>query len=164
MSRLLTFLVLMSIWVIFSGQFDAFHLSLGVLSVTLVIALSGGLIIQQTDRSLRFRMRFFIGGVFYSFWLLAEIVKANIYVFSLAMHPRMRELIEPHVIHFKTSLKTDFAKFVFANSITLTPGTVTVRVDGDEFSVHAISPRTADTLPGTMQDKIKAVFEPEVRG
>jgi multicomponent Na+:H+ antiporter subunit E len=76
----------------------------------------------------------------------------------------MCDLIEPHVIRFKTSLKTDYAKFVFANSITLTPGTVTVRVDGDEFSVHAISPRTADALPGIMQDKIKALFEPEVRG
>jgi len=164
MSRLLTFLLLMSIWVIFSGQFDAFHLSLGVLSVSLVTALSGGLIIQKTKTSLRFRLRILIGGAFYSLWLLVEIVKANIYVFSLAMHPRMRELIEPRVIRFKTSLKTDFAKFVFANSITLTPGTVTVRVDGDEFSVHAISPRTADTLPGIMQDKIKAVFEPEMRG
>ena len=164
MSRLLTFLVLMSIWVIFSGQFDAFHLSLGVLSVSLVTALSGSLIIQKTETSLRFRLRILIGGLFYSLWLLVEIVKANFYVFSLVMRPRMCELIEPHVIRFKTTLKTDFAKFVFANSITLTPGTVTVRVDGDEFSVHAISPRTANTLPGIMQDKIKAVFEPEMRG
>lgn len=162
MSKLLIFLVLMAIWVIFSGQFDAFHLSLGVLSATFVTALSGALI-RRTDTSPRRWLRILIGSVFYAGWLLVEIVKANIYVFSLAMHPRMRELIEPHVIHFKTSLKSDLAKFVFANSITLTPGTVTVRVEGDEFSVHAISPRTADALPGTMQDKIKAVFEPEVR-
>ncbi len=164
MTRLVTFLFLLGIWIIFSGQFDAFHLSLGALSVSIVTALSGGLIYQKTKTSLRFWLRILTGGAFYSLWLLVEIVKSNIYVFSLAMHPRMRELIDPQVIHFKTSLKTDFAKFVFANSITLTPGTVTVRVDGDEFSVHAISPRTADTLPGIMQDKIKAVFEPEVRG
>ena len=164
MSKRMTFLVLMSIWVIFSGQFDVFHLSLGVLSVALVTALSGDLIVRRTETSQRSRIRFLIGGVFYSLWLLMEIVKANIYVFSLAMHPRMCDLIQPHVIRFKTSLKTDYAKFVFANSITLTPGTVTVRVDGDEFSVHAISPRTAEALPGIMQDKIKALFEPEVRG
>ncbi len=159
MSRLLTFLVLMSIWIVFSGQFDAFHLSLGVLSVGLVTVLSGDLLFQGHHISLVGRIRMLFGGMGYSLWLLLEIIKANFYVFSLALHPRMRDEIQPHIIRFKTSLKTDFAKFVFAQSITLTPGTVTVRVEGDEFTVHAISPRTADALPGTMQDKVKALFE-----
>lgn len=163
MSRLLTFIVLMCIWVVFSGQFDAFHLSLGVLSVALVTALSGELLFRRRHISLAGRMRMLFRGMGYSLWLLLEIIKANVYVFSLALHPRMREEIEPHIIRFRTSLKTDFAKFVFAQSITLTPGTVTVKVDGDEFSVHAISPRTADALPGAMQDKIKAVFEAQDR-
>jgi multicomponent Na+:H+ antiporter subunit E len=161
MSKLLIFIVLMSIWVVFSGQFDAFHLSLGVVSAAFVTALSGDLLFRRRHISLAGRIRMLFRGMAYSLWLLLEIIKANIYVFALALHPRMREEIEPHVIRFKTSLKTDFAKFVFAQSITLTPGTVTVRVDGDEFSVHAITPRTADALPGTMQDKIKALFESE---
>ena len=70
MSKLMTFLVLMSIWVIFSGQFDVFHLSLGVLSVVLVTALSGDLIVRRTETLQRSRIRFLIGGVFYSLWLL----------------------------------------------------------------------------------------------
>ncbi len=46
--------------------------------------------------------------------------------------------IDPVIVKFKTDLKTDMAKAVLANSITLTPGTITISVEGDEFTVHAL--------------------------
>ena len=67
------------------------------------------------------------------------------------------------MVRFKTHLKTDFAKWVFANSITLTPGTVTIRIDDDEFYVHAISEYTAKGLEGEMEKRIAAVWEPELK-
>ena len=93
---------------------------------------------------------------------LFEIIKANFYVFMLSVHPRMKEKIDPHIFRFKTELKTDFAKFVFANSITLTPGTVTIEIEDDEFIVHAITKQAADDLPGEMEQRIKRAFEPGV--
>lgn len=71
------------------------------------------------------------------FWLLVtEIVKANLCVLKLILSPRLQP--EPRLVRFRTTLKTDFAKVILANSITLTPGTITVTVDGDEFLVHCL--------------------------
>ena len=73
----------------------------------------------------------------------------------LVLHPRMIELIDPRVIQFKSKLKNQMSHFIFANSITLTPGTITVSVSvlGD-YSVHAIDKASGDALPGEMEKKI----------
>ena len=71
--------------------------------------------------------------------------------------------MSPRVVTFKTQLKTDFAKFVLANSITLTPGTITIQIKGNQFVVHAISEAVEkDLLSGDMERRVIAVFEPEV--
>ncbi len=85
---------------------------------------------------------------------------ANISVLKLVFHPKVNEQITPKIFRFKTSLKDDFSKWVFANSITLTPGTVTIRIEGDEFVCHALTGEMADSLPGDMEKRIAAVFEP----
>ena len=68
----------------------------------------------------------------------------------------------PQIVCFKTVLRTDFARFVLANSITLTPGTVTVRIQDDTFYVHAITVHAAGDLapgPGAMERWVAWVFE-----
>ena len=92
-------------------------------------------------------------------WLTVEIIKANLHVFKLAMTREGYEEMSPRIVTIKTKLKTDFAKFVFANSITLTPGTVTMSLVGDEFVVHAIDKAVADELPGEMEKRVAAVFD-----
>ena len=62
------------------------------------------------------------------------------------------------MVSFKTTLTSDFAKFVLANSITLTPGTVTVRIKNDEFLVHALTDFTANGVPGDMERRVKHIF------
>ena len=63
----------------------------------------------------------------------------------------------------ETYLKTDFAKFVFANSITLTPGTITMLIRGDVVHVHTMSQFLEDDLlEGAIERKVAEVFEPEV--
>jgi multicomponent Na+:H+ antiporter subunit E len=81
------------------------------------------------------------------------------WVLYLCFHPRMKEKIDPQVIKFQSGLKSDLALVTFANSITLTPGTITVYTDRDgHFTVHAIDWKSASGLPGGMQDKIAKVF------
>jgi len=160
MFRLISFTLLMIAWIIFSGVLDAYHIGLGVISCALVAWLSTDLVFRQKE--LRLKDRLAEGGRFlvYSLWLFWEIVLANWHVLKLALF-RDESEIAPKIIRFKTSLKTEFARYVFANSITLTPGTVTVDIDGDEFVVHAIDETLAQSLPGEMEQRVAAVFREE---
>ena len=159
MYRILIFLILMATWLGLSGQFDIFHITLGVISSAFVTIFSGDMLFLRRDRGMgsRFVEGFRIVGYF--FWLLWEIIVANFHVLYLALHPRGIEMMEPQVVRFKTRLRSDFAKYIFANSITLTPGTVTISIEGDEFLVHAISRKTAASLPGVMEVRVAAAFE-----
>ena len=163
MYRILTFCLLFLLWLVLSGLFDPFHLTLGLISCALVTWMSSDLLFQDTSVSLSARFRQFARLPGYSLWLLYEIFLANLYVFRLSLRPQGLGDVRPQVVHFKTHLKTDFAKWVFANSITLTPGTVTIKVDHDEFLVHAISEHTAKGLEGEMEKRIAAVWEPELK-
>lgn len=158
MYQLITFTLMLLLWIVFSGLLDAYHLGLGVISSALVAYLSTDLLFEKKQKTLG--QRFSEIGRFMGFglWLMWEIVLANWHVFKLALF-RKRDAIDPHVIRFKTSLKSEFAKYVFANSITLTPGTVTIDVEGDEFVVHAIDETVAQELPGEMEKRIAAVFD-----
>ncbi len=72
------------------------------------------------------------------------------------LHPKMP--INPRVISFKNEYKTELGMVTLANSITLTPGTVTINVDKDEFIVHAITEDYAKALKsGEMQARIKKI-------
>ena len=96
-------------------------------------------------------------------WIPWEVVKANLHVFKLAMTRKGFEEMAPRVVTIETYLKTDFAKFVFANSITLTPGTITMLIRGDIVHVHTMSQFLEDDLlEGAIERKVAEVFEPEV--
>ena len=71
----------------------------------------------------------------------------------------MHELLAPRMVEFETKLEKELSKFGLANSITLTPGTVTVRVEGNRFLVHALSDKAARNLPGAMERRIANIFE-----
>jgi len=92
-------------------------------------------------------------------WLLYQIFLANLHVMYLVFHPRMMELIDPQIIEFDSKLTSDISRTTFANSITLTPGTITVHVTaGGKFSVHCIDTESGKPLPGEMEAKIAKVF------
>ena len=92
-------------------------------------------------------------------WLIYQIFLANLRVMYLVFHPRMRELINPKIIRFNSELKSGYARTTFANSITLTPGTITVNVTAlGRFSVHCIDDKSAQSLPGEMEERILKVF------
>ncbi len=155
---IITFLIMFGFWLIFSGKFDLFHLSLGIISCLLVTYLSSDLLFPiglKTD-FLAFWIRFAL----YVPWLLYQILLANLYVLRLAFHPRMKDLIDPHIIEFNSHLESDMARTTFANSITLTPGTITVNVsEVGRFTVHCIDVASGESLPGEMESQIARIFK-----
>lgn len=155
-----TFIIMMGLWCVFSGRFDAFHLSLGVISSVMVSYFSADLLFTGplTAKTLRTA----IGFIKYVPWLILQIFLAARHLLYLSFHPRMLELIDPQVIRFRSRLKSDLAQVTFANSITLTPGTITVYVNFHrDFSVHAIDRFSAEGLPGEMEQRIARAFGEE---
>ena len=144
-------------WVVLSGKFDAFHLSLGVISCGIVAFASGDLLFASPDvRRLPGDWLRFIA---YVPWLLYEIFRANIHVMRLVFHPRMMDMINPQMIKFNSRLESEMARFIYANSITLTPGTITVYVSlYGAYTVHAIDDASAQGLPGEMESRVAAIF------
>lgn len=154
---ILTFAMMFSIWLLFSGKYDGFHLGLGLISSGIVAFLSADLLFASPpDRSLPLLWLRFAG---YVPWLLYQIFLANLHVLYLVFHPRMRELIDPQIIEFDSRLSSDVARTTFANSITLTPGTITVNVTAaGRFSVHCIDKESGQPLPGKMEAKVAKIF------
>ncbi len=132
--------VLVLLWLVLSGRWqDTFVLSLGAGSVVFVVLLVGrlGILDQETAPQAR------IGPLLaYWGWLGGEIGKSAIAVTRVVLSPQMD--ITPRLVRVPARAKTGLGRATFANSITLTPGTVTVAVEADAFVVHALSADFAD--------------------
>ena len=90
--------------------------------------------------------------MFYVIVLLIEIIRANFAIIRLVLAPDIE--VEPCIVKFNTSLKTEAARIALANSITLTPGTITVSLEGDELLVHALNREIAHGLEGSIFEKL----------
>ena len=157
MQRVLVFLALFAFWLILSGHYDPFHIGAGVVCAGLVTLLSSDLFTFGTGARSSFRIGRF---ALYVPWLLWEILQASLYVTWLVVRPSG---IRSRVIRFRTHLRNEVAKVVLGNSITLTPGTVTVDIEGDLFTVHALSDTAAESLlDGDMERRVAWVFGEEV--
>ncbi|MDI6788140.1 MAG: Na+/H+ antiporter subunit E [Planctomycetota bacterium] len=153
-------------WLLLSGHFDSFHIISGLGCSILVAYISGDLLFGKS--SVKNRLVEIIRFLTYIPWLLWQIVLANFYVAYLVLHPRMP--INPQISRFKTPFKKDSTKTTLANSITLTPGTITVLVTtvqpgqegggaGTEYYVHALNKRLAeDVLSGPMIRKVASIW------
>jgi len=159
-AKLATFVAMFTFWVVLSGMFDAFHLTLGVISCLLVAHFSHDLLFYGDDD--QSWVRGLWGFITYVPWLFYQIIIANLQVAYVVLHPRMFELIDPHVIRFKTKLKRPISKVTFAQSITLTPGTITVSIHDDEFSVYALTRNASESLPGEMETRVARALESDL--
>lgn len=159
-AKFITFVVMLSFWVVLSGMFDSFHLTLGVLCCLLVAHVSCRLLFE--DLRVNFTLRQVFGMLGYAPWLLWAILVSSLEVAYIVLHPQMRDKMEPQFIRFKTKLKSTFARVTFAQSITLTPGTITVSLYDDEITVYALTTSAAESLPGEMEKRIARALEPGV--
>jgi multicomponent Na+:H+ antiporter subunit E len=129
------YVIFLLLWIIFNGQFSLEILLFGLAAAGAVFAF----VCRFMDYSLEKERRFY-GMVWkllaYACTLVWEIIKANFATIHMIL--TYREENEPVLVRFKTRLKTDTARAYLANSITLTPGTITVTLTGDEYLVHAL--------------------------
>jgi len=145
---------LFGLWLLLSGHYDnPLLLTLGVISSIAVVFIAQRMdVIDHESVSLRLRFGF-IG---YLGWLAKEIVLANIAVAKIIISPSLP--LSPLLFRVKTSQKTDVGRVTHANSITLTPGTVSVEVEDGDIIVHAIAGKLAsDMAKGEMDRRVTAV-------
>ena len=150
-----TTFILFAFWMLLSGKFDAFHLTLGAICSIIVAYLFHDLLFANVRvGDMRVVASRFVA---YIPWLIEQILLANIHVVSLVLRRRMP--IDPQIVTFKTKLETDISHVTLANSITLTPGTITMDIKDGVFYVHALSQKVADELnAGEMEDRVAHIF------
>ncbi|OOZ40041.1 Na+/H+ antiporter subunit E [Solemya elarraichensis gill symbiont] len=147
------FITLVVIWLLLSGHTNPLLLSLGLASILVTLYIDHRMDVVDKDGQ---RVKYPLRMVTYFPWLVWEMVKTNIAVARMILDPKMP--ISPNLITVKTSQPGDLGKTIYANSITLTPGTVSMSVDGDEILVHAIDKETADDLmTGEMDRRVSCV-------
>ena len=143
---LLLFVFYFVTWLLLSGHYDPLLLTLGVLScITCLYVTWKAKFIDEEGLPLHLLIRLPI----YTLWLFKEIIKANIDTAKIIIINNP----DPQNFRVKSSQKTEAGKVTYANSITLTPGTVTTVLDGDILEVHALSSDMADDVKSGAMDK-----------
>ena len=155
-------LVYFSLWVIFNGRITFEIIIAGViLSLMLDVFVKKTLRIRFTGASF-FRCFFAFVNLMpqilvYILVLMIEIIRANFAIIKLVLAPEIE--VEPCIVKFNTSLKTEAARIALANSITLTPGTITVSLEGNELLVHALNRDIAHGIEGSIFEKLLTRME-----
>ncbi|MEM9668264.1 MAG: Na+/H+ antiporter subunit E [Pseudomonadota bacterium] len=129
---------LAAFWLGMSGHYTPLLLSLGIVSVMLSVILAARLDILDREGAPYFR---FFSVLVYLPWLIVEIIKSNIVVARACLKADLD--ISPVLVKVRTQCESDLAKTMFANSITLTPGTVTIAVEERRLLVHALYEESA---------------------
>ncbi|MEN3013701.1 MAG: Na+/H+ antiporter subunit E [Endomicrobiia bacterium] len=145
-NRVFLFLFIFLIWSILSG-FDIYSILVGILCSFLIVLLFGDINLQN-EWSFKKPVRY-LWFIYYFIIFLYEVIKANIDVAYRIILPDMP--IKPGIVKVKTKLKSDAGLTMLANSITLTPGTLSVDVDRENgyIYVHWIYVRSLDSEEAT---------------
>lgn len=141
-------LSLAAFWLLNSGHGAALMLSLGVISIIVVLYIAHRMdVVDHESQPLHLTFKL----PAYFLWLIKEIILAN---FQVVKHIWLgNKSISPSLMTIKCSQKTDMGKVIYANSITLTPGTVTVKLEGDQFMVHALLQESIEDLQAGEMDR-----------
>jgi multicomponent Na+:H+ antiporter subunit E len=147
-------LVLFGVWLLWSGHDEPLLVSLGAVSVLAVVAIAVRMRIVDDEgvpTGLPWRAPIYLP------WLFWEILKANVHVAGRILNPRLP--IHPTVIRVSPGQKSDLGRVIYANSITLTPGTVALYVDDDEIVVHALTREAAEGLRSGEMNRRATAYE-----
>ncbi len=140
--------VLAASWLLWSGFFKPLLLGLGVFSCLLVLLIAYRMRLFDTDTiSLRFAARLFR----FWLWLGREVVRSSLQVTRVVLSPKLP--INPTVTEFDSNCSRPLDLAILGNSITLTPGTLTVRIEGRHFLVHALTEEGASDVAGGEMDR-----------
>lgn len=157
MKHIALFLILLAFWLLFSFSLQPENVIVGAACALLVTLMFGRYFVTGIKKFLQ-PWRYFWGLVFL-FIFLWECIKANFDVAYRVIHPDMP--INPGIVKVKLTLKTEIARVMLANSITMTPGTITVDIKDDYIFIHWINITSND--PVIYSDKICCKFEKHIR-
>lgn len=152
-------LLFFAVWIVFNGRITAEILLFGVAVAGLMLAFACRFMDYSLEKERAFykKIPWFCK---YVLLLIREIVKANLAVCRLIL--TRKEVAEPVIVKIHTNLKTDTAKVMLANSITLTPGTITVSLADQELLVHCLDKTLAEGMEDSDFVKLLEAMEQEV--
>lgn len=137
------FIIFFLLWVIFNGNLTLEICLFGVVISVLIFAFACRFMDFSIQKEIHIYKKFFLL-IRYLFLLVKEIVKANFGVIRMILN--QKEEIEPTLVTFHTNLKTATGKAFLANAITLTPGTITVSLEGNQYTVHCLDESLAEGM------------------
>ncbi len=126
--------LLLGFWLLLSGHYTPLLIGLGIGSTALVVYIALRMDVVDEEG-----VPLHVGGRFWMYvpWLMKEIAVSNVEVARIILDPKLP--ISPVMVRFHASQQTDLGRAIYANSITLTPGTITTGVEGTEFEVHSLT-------------------------
>ncbi|MDG1731936.1 MAG: Na+/H+ antiporter subunit E [Thalassotalea sp.] len=148
------FVTLAAFWLFNSGHYNLLILSLGLVSIAFIIFIADKMDVVDQESQPLYLSRNIFG---YYFWLIKEIIKANS---TVVKHIWLgKKSISPALRRINISQETDMGKVIYANSITLTPGTVAIDLVEDEILVHALIAKDIDSLENGEMDRRVTLLE-----
>lgn len=152
MRTILLFLVQLGFWLLLSGKYDKAQLWIAaIIACTITTWLCHRMRIVDEEGQ---PTKGILGWFSFLAWLMAQIVKSNFQVARVVWSPRLP--IDPVLVELPHDLRTTLGQVTYANSITLTPGTVTVKIDRRRVMVHALTKEAADDVAsGAMLGRIR---------
>lgn len=152
--------ILFALWVIFNGKITLEIVLFGI-ALSVAVYLFCWKFLEYSPKKELVALRILPQVIGYFFVLISEVVKANVTAVKLIVSPKYE--VEPVLVSFRTSLKSDVARTVLANSITLTPGTITVELNGDKLTVHCLDKEMAEGLEDSIFVKLLEKMEKTAR-
>ncbi|MDH3640345.1 MAG: Na+/H+ antiporter subunit E [Gammaproteobacteria bacterium] len=147
-------------WLAFSGYWDPLLLGFGALSCVIVYGIVARM--DLVDHEAHYLNLNFGRFLRYQAWLMGQIVLSNIDVAKRVLHPRLP--ISPTVVRIKCTQLSVLGRVIFANSITLTPGTVSIDLIDDEIEVHSLTEEGANALrQGEMSRRVSKLEKQPIR-
>ena len=162
-SVVLQFIILFAFWLILSGHYQLKYILIGAVAAGLVTFLTNDLFYSALRRGVRVETKVQVAllqlwrFIVYLPWLFSRIIMANVQVAYLVLHPKMP--IDPVLFLFRTRMRKGISQVTLANSITLTPGTITVSLEDGRYIIHTLKPTLASELvEAVMQNKIAKIY------
>jgi multicomponent Na+:H+ antiporter subunit E len=155
-SAIALFFILLGLWLLLSGHYTPLLISFGIASCLLVTLLAVRMRVADPEGV---PVRLLPRLTFYLPWIVKEVFLSNVDVARRALTPARKPKLSPRLLDVETSQKSDLGRVLYANSITLTPGTVSIRVYGTKITVHAIAEDVAEGLEKGGMDRMVTRFE-----
>ena len=152
----ISFILFLSVWLALSGKYDVFHVSLGIIS-SLIVAYTSRDLVNNSNNICK-NIKIFIKFLFYIPWLIYQIILSNFMITRIVISKNVIKNINPRIFTYETVLTSDLAKMFLANSITLTPGTITISVVDNKLTIHALKEEGAIEGVKAIEDKLLKVF------